>query len=140
VAELALLLLDGPVSHYERHPPRRQGSAQRPGHRVIEDNPADQPAAQLGDKPGLALAVQPEPLADHRGKPLPGLEAVPVGGHRASAALPPRADANSRAQRLNAPVRSMRVLSRSTRSIGTGHPNTQQAALQETHVAGGRGI
>lgn len=80
--ELTLLLLHGAVSHHERHPPRRPGTGQRPGHRAVGDNMPDQPAPQLGDKPSLAAVIQPEPLADERGKPLPRFETVPVGRHQ----------------------------------------------------------
>ncbi|MGD0069836.1 MAG: hypothetical protein ABSB76_41305 [Streptosporangiaceae bacterium] len=79
--ELAFLLFHSAVGHHERHPPRRAGIAQRPGHRAVGDNLPDQPAAQLGEKPGLAAVAQPEPLADDRGQPLPRFEAIPVGRH-----------------------------------------------------------
>jgi hypothetical protein len=77
--ELALLLGHGAVGHHERDPPGRAGIAQRPGDRgsgiICRTSPPRSSASSL-----VAL-VQPEPLADDHGKPLPWFEAVPVDRH-----------------------------------------------------------
>jgi hypothetical protein len=74
---------------------------------------ARSPASPRSPSPNRSLMIAASRSRGSR----PSLSAAT--SHCASGALPPRAEANSRAQRPNAPARSMRVLSRSTRSSGT---------------------